>query len=98
MTIRWITGFLDPPMPTFVAAVGFWRSVTGYGLSASRGEHHQFATLLPPEGDPCWRVQGVGNGAGGARLHLHVDDVPAETERAVGLGAEVMLTRTGSRC
>lgn len=95
MAVRWVTGFLDFPAPVFVAAAGFWRAVTGYQLSPPRGERGQFATLLPPDGDPCWRVQSVLENTGGVHLDLHVDDVVADAVRATQLGATVSFVEDG---
>jgi hypothetical protein len=47
----WVTVFLDLPPTSFDRSVAFWRQVTGYGLSPSRGADGEFATLLPPSGD-----------------------------------------------
>jgi hypothetical protein len=64
----WVTIFLDFPGDAFEAGVAFWREVTGYGLSSSRGEAGEFATLLPPDGDAYLRVQRIFDGAGGCHL------------------------------
>jgi hypothetical protein len=94
MSLRWITVFLDFPAPAFEPGVAFWREVTGYGLSAPRGRHGQFATLLPPAGDAYLRVQRVAAGPGGCHLDLHVDtaaeSLDAAASRAVRLGATVL--------
>jgi hypothetical protein len=97
--IRWLTAFLDFPGDSFDAGVAFWRSVTGYGLSAPRGEDDQFATLLPPAGDAYLRVQRVYSGAGGCHLDLHVDLAAATLEsvaaRATALGARQRYREEG---
>jgi hypothetical protein len=82
-------GFLDFPDAHFDAGAAFWRAVTGSSLSARRGDHHEFATLLPPTGDSYLRVQNVGSSNPGCHLDLHVDDMRAEADRAVGLGAAI---------
>jgi hypothetical protein len=91
MQIRWLTIFLDFPGPVFGAEVAFWREVTGSGLSASRGEESEFATLLPAAGDAYLRVQRVREGNGGCHLDLHIDgsagSVDEAAGRAVTLGA-----------
>jgi hypothetical protein len=86
--VRWVTGFLDTPSR---AAEGFWQAVTGSALSARRGPGGEFATLLPARGDACLRVQVTGDGPAGGHLDLHVEQVPAWAERAVGLGAVAVL-------
>src|SRR5690349_6829976 len=86
MRIRWITGFLDSPG---VPVEEFWLAVTGSARSARR-DGGSFATLLPADGDPCLRVQVVGDGPPRAHLDLHVDDVPAGAAEAVSRGAAVV--------
>jgi hypothetical protein len=87
VTVRWLTAFLDRPAETFDAATGFWLEVTGSVLSPSRGEHGEFATLIPPDGDAFLRVQCVADGAGGCHLDLHVDNIAETAEHAIELGA-----------
>jgi hypothetical protein len=98
VVIRWVTVFLDFPPSSHHAGVAFWRAVTGYGLSPSRGADGQFATLLPPSGDAYLRVQRVRAG-GGCHLDLHLDPAaePAVSvvDRAQGLGARVKHRETG---
>ena len=67
----WLTAFLDLPAAEFEPAAAFWRAVTGYTLSPLRGEHDEFATLLPPAGDAYLRVQRIGSDRGGVHLDLH---------------------------
>ena len=87
--LRWMTAFLDLPAAGFDAGTAFWRAVTGSGLSATRGEHDEFATLVPRDGDPYLKVQRIQDGSGGIHLDLHTDDVPGLVEQAASLGAEV---------
>jgi hypothetical protein len=84
-----LTAFIDRPAENFDETVRFWMSVTGSSISPTRGEHDEFATLIPPDGDPYLRVQRVGDGPGGSHLDVHVDDIPSSTARAIELGAEV---------
>lgn len=88
----WLSAFLDLTRGQHAAAASFWEGVTGYRLSTSRGEHDEFTTLVPPEGDEFLKVQRAG--ADGARhgvhLDLHVDDVSAWADRAETLGASVV--------
>jgi len=83
----WASAFLDLPASSFAPGVGFWREVTGFGLSPMRGDHQEFATLVPPDGDDYLRVQRVQDGPGGIHLDLHVDDPRAAADGAVALGA-----------
>ncbi len=89
MTVRWLTTFLDRPASSFDATVAFWTAVTGTTLSAARGEHGEFATLVPPDGDAYLRMQRVAAGPGGSHLDLHTDDIVALAETAERLGASV---------
>ena len=89
----WASAFLDFPASSFTPGVAFWRGVTGFDLSPARGDHHEFATLVPPEGDDYLRVQRVQDGPGGIHLDLHVDDPRAAADEAVALGAEELADR-----
>jgi hypothetical protein len=98
MRFRWLTVFLDFPADGFGAGTAFWREVTGYELSSSRGASGEFATLRPPSGDAYLRVQRLLAGDGGSHLDLHAD--PAEplaeaADRAVALGATVRHREAG---
>ena len=85
--VRWCWTFLDTPRADADRSWAFWSEVTGWPLSAPRGDHHEFATLLPPSGDPWVKVQAVTDGPGGIHLDLDVDDVRAAAEEAERLGA-----------
>lgn len=91
--MRWLTLFLDFPESDFERGVAFWRKVTGSGLSERRGPDGEFATLLPPDGDPYLRVQRVRDGPGGCHLDLHVDlgeqSLDDAAEQASALGGTV---------
>ncbi len=94
MSIRWSYAFIDRPSGGYEAALEFWSAVTGTAVSPRRGDHGQFATLLPPTGDACVKVQAVG-GDGGAHIDLSVDDVPGYAERAFALGATEVFAEPG---
>jgi len=87
--IRWTQLLLDRPRQQVDAAAAFWASVTDSDLSPWR-DAHTFATFEPRDGAAYLRVQAVVGGGGGAHLDLEVDDLAAETDRAVGLGAHVV--------
>ena len=80
----WLTAFLDLPADEYDEAVAFWRAVTGYDLSPSRGEAGEFATLLPPTGDAYLRVQRVEAGESGIHLDLHAPDQEFQVRRSPG--------------
>lgn len=93
MDIRWLTAFLDLPADRFDAGVSFWRQATDAELSPFRGDQDQFATLLPPAGDPYLKVQRLDLDEPRIHLDLHLDATPGSiaqgAEEAAGLGAEV---------
>jgi len=86
----WLTVFLDYPPSELEAGVRFWRYGTGYGLSPTRGEANEFATLVPPSGDDYLRVQRLGDGPTGLHLDLHVGDPRTAAAAAVAAGAQLM--------
>lgn len=85
--MRWLTAFLDLPERGYDAGVAFWEDVTGYRRSAPRGVEGEFATLVPPEGDPHLRVQRRRLGHGRVHLDVHVDDPQAAADEALAAGA-----------
>lgn len=93
MTPSWVTAFLDLAPADAGAAVPFWQSVTGHGLSEPRGEHGEFATLLPQAGDPHLKVQRLHDGPSGVHLDVHVTDLAAAREQAERLGARLVADR-----
>lgn len=92
-SVNWLTAFIDFPAAEFAIGSAFWSAATGYRLSALRGATDEFATLLPPTGDPYLKVQRLGGG--GTRLHLDVgvSDPAALAQGAVALGAQVVDDR-----
>lgn len=86
----WISAFLDLAPEEDERAVAFWQAVTGYDLSPARGDHDEFATLMPPDGDDFLRVQRLGTGPSRVHLDLHVPDAGAATSRAEELGARLV--------
>lgn len=80
----WLTAFLDLPDDEYEPAVAFWQDVTGYRVSPTRGEHDEFATLVPPEGDGFLRVQRVQSGPSAMHLDVHVPGHPFEVRRSPG--------------
>ena len=84
MKPTWLTAFIDLPAAAYDVGVRFWEGVTGYAVSASRGERDEFATLMPPEGDAFLRVQRVVDGPGGVHLDVHRPGQPFEVHRSPG--------------
>jgi len=80
----WLTAFIDLTPETYDAGVAFWEGVTGFRVSASRGERGEFATLVPPEGDAYLRVQRVADGPGGVHLDVHRPGQPFRVRRSPG--------------
>ena len=89
MTPFWISAFLDFAPDEFAAGVDHWRAGTGFGLSTTRGETGEFASLLPADGDDYLRVQRLGGGPSRIHLDLHVADVAEAVAAAVESGATV---------
>jgi len=89
MRVHWVYAFIDRSADRFESAATFWTTVLKWPLSPRRGEHDEFATLVPPEGDAYVKLQGVQAG-GGMHLDLAVADVRVLADRASGLGARVV--------
>ena len=85
-----MTAYLDLPPSSHDAGVAFWRDVTGYAVSPARGEHQEFASLLPPDGDHHLGLQRLADGPARIHLDLHVDDPQAATAEAETRGASVV--------
>ncbi len=95
MTPSWLSAFLDFPGDTYDAGVAFWEDVTGFERSAPRGEHDEFATLRPSDGDDYLRVQRVGDGSPRVHLDVHVDDPRAAWDEAGRIGARLVADHGG---
>ncbi|WP_244931780.1 VOC family protein [Nocardioides sp. W7] len=89
----WVTAFLDLAPEDHGRAVEHWRGVTGHGLSTPRGDHGEFASFLPPDGDVHFKVQRLAAGPSKVHLDLHVPELAPAVEDAVRLGATVVATR-----
>jgi hypothetical protein len=89
--VRWVWAFIDRPLERFEAAARFWADASGTTLSPTRGEHGEFATFLPTRGEACLKLQGVFEG-GGAHLDFEVARLAEATDKAVRLGAELVLS------
>lgn len=84
VTTAWITAFLDVPASRHATSAAFWSGVTGSTLSRSRGADGEFASFLPPDGDPYLRLQRIGSGPAGVHLDLHAPDQQFEPARSPG--------------
>ncbi|MGA8210278.1 MAG: VOC family protein [Nocardioidaceae bacterium] len=94
--VEWVTAFLDSPPETAAESEVFWAALTGWTLSQRRGEHAEFATLLPDGGDPYLRVQEVARSVpAGLHLDLHSGDVAGLAARAERLGASASYVEEG---
>jgi hypothetical protein len=87
----WMSAFLDLAPDRFEAGAAFWAGVTGHRLSPARGADHEFATLVPPDGDDHLRVQRLGDGPSLIHLDLHVEDAQRAARDAESLGAAVRV-------
>jgi len=87
-----LTAFLDYPAHAFEAGAGFWSAVTGWPRSPQRGEHGQFATLVPLTGTDYLRVQRLGSGGPRVHVDVHVAELEPAVAEARDLGATVVGT------
>lgn len=87
----WLTAFIDFPAAEFARGAEFWTRVTGWPLSAARGEHDEFASLVPPDGADYLRLQRLGTGQTRLHLDVHVPDPEEASLLALQRGAS--LTR-----
>jgi hypothetical protein len=90
MTPTWLTVFLDLPAARHERGTLFWRAATGASLSPARGEHDEFATLVPPAGDAHLRIQRTAADVPGVHLDLHVADLDGAVAEARDRGAELV--------
>ncbi|WP_193605078.1 VOC family protein [Nocardioides dongkuii] len=90
MTPTWITAFLDLAPADHPRALDFWQRVTGHALSPTRGEHDEFVSLVPPDGDVQVKIQRLGSGPTRVHLDLHVAAIAPVVEHAVGVGATLV--------
>ncbi|MGO3325019.1 VOC family protein [Gordonia sp. (in: high G+C Gram-positive bacteria)] len=90
MHVEWLTAYLDFPAAQFGAEVTFWRAISGSTVSPPRGDHKEFATLEPFNGDAHLRVQRVGDDSGGTHLDIHVADPVSASLEAASLGASLI--------
>ncbi|WP_436700100.1 VOC family protein [Nocardioides sp. BYT-33-1] len=93
MSPFWVTAFLDNAAAHHQESVGFWQEATRYAVSPPRGDHDEFASLLPPDGDPYLKVQRRHAGADRIHLDLHVADPLAAADAARVAGATVVADR-----
>ncbi|WP_036508249.1 VOC family protein [Nocardioides sp. URHA0020] len=91
ITPFWVSAFLDLAPGDLDRGLAFWRDVTGYAVSAPRGETDEFVSLLPPDGDDYLRVQHLEDGPGRIHLDLHVEHPAVAAEAAIELGGHVLV-------
>jgi hypothetical protein len=72
--VSWITAFVDVPASRYDVAQRFWAAVSGSTLSPVRGSAGEFATFVPPDGDPYLRLQRIDRGPAAVHLDLHAPD------------------------
>ncbi|MFW0789801.1 VOC family protein [Gordonia sp. CPCC 205333] len=90
MQIRWLSAYFDFPAPQFGDEVTFWRAIAGSTVSPPRGEHKEFASLEPFNGDPHLRVQRIDDGPGGLHLDLHLVDHRDGIAECAAAGAQIV--------
>jgi hypothetical protein len=72
----WLSAFLDFSADVHEAGSAFWSEVTGYAVSPTRGEHDEFTTLVPPDGDDYLRIQRTGANGPSVHIDVHATQVP----------------------
>lgn len=84
---------IDHPVESYDAAAAFWAAATGSSRATPDGppEDNPYESLDRLGGDVLLELQRTGSGTA-PRVHLDIetDDVEAETERLLGLGATVV--------
>jgi hypothetical protein len=91
MTPTWLSAFVDLAPEAHVAGLEFWRDVTGFEVSLSRGGSGEFVTLVPTTGGEYLKVQRLASGPSRIHLDLHVADPRVAADVAIAAGAvEVM--------
>lgn len=92
MSAGWLHVVLDVPTPG--PAAGFWSAALGWRLDdAPSGERQP--GLVPPDGDAYVHLRPL-EGPAAAHLDLEVDDVGAEQDRLVALGATAAQRADGT--
>jgi len=83
---------VDHPASDWDAGLAFWAGVQGVAPSGDQDTYRSLGTV----GGVALESQRTGDGTP-ARLHLDIetDDVPAEIERVVALGARVVTPHDG---
>lgn len=85
--IEWMYLFIDVPRDVSGPVWDFWVAALGGGISPTRGEFSEFATVWPETGDSMVKLQAVGSAQPGTHLDLDVADPAAASAVAVELGA-----------
>jgi len=82
------TFVIDAPSDVRDQTVAFWSGALGATPTATRlAEYHILEDAAPPNRIV---VQDVGAGSAGVHFDIHTDDLDAEVERLVALGATVV--------
>jgi Glyoxalase-like domain len=84
--VGWLHVLIDVAPEVAASSAAFWSDALGWPAGEPEAEHPEFRSFVPPDG-VAYVHQQVGDH--GPRIHLdaEVDDVAAETERLIGLGA-----------
>jgi len=94
MEIGWLTAYVDMPASVYDAGTQFWQAATGSEVSEPLGESGEYAILRPSVGDAHLIVQRIGDDVSRIHLDLHVESLREAAERAVELGARVLVERS----
>lgn len=82
------TFVIDAPSEVRDQAVAFWSGALGAAATQTRmPNYHIIDDAIPPNRIV---VQDVGTGAAGVHFDIHTDDLDAEVQRLLGLGATMV--------
>jgi len=90
VAVKWVQAVIDLPADRFDAAAEFWRAASGTHFGDIHPDHDEFVHLEPPTGAMHLELQRIDSVRPGAHLDLLVEDIGAEAERAVALGAKLI--------
>lgn len=88
--VSWLSAFIDYRADSYDPGISYWSAVTGFRVSAPRGETGEFVSLLPPEGDNYLRIQRRAEGETRIHLDLSVPDPRVAADRAIAWGATLV--------
>ena len=97
--IDWVDAFVDVPAASAAGFRSFWSAVTGWPVSAPRGDRGQFRSLLPDRAASTRAYLRVQELAGAPRVHLDLicAGVSAAGDADASSSVEIELDRRAER-